>query len=195
MNLQSIMSKEAEPRSRWRSFLSRLRSSRAARTADTLGQRSQIVRNDEGATLVEFALSCSILCMMLFGIVEVSLAVYTYDFVSEAARDGARYAIVRGANCTGLPDCNISTSGPIQTHIQSLNYPAINTSNLTVTATYLTAATAPPNMTWSSCSGSGCNKIGNAVNVQVQYPFQLNVPFWKSVTINLSNSSQMVIAQ
>ena len=178
-----------------RGFLSRLRSLRAANLAGMAGQRRQGIRSDEGATLVEFALSCSILCMMLFGIVEVSLAVYTYDFVSEAARDGARYAIVRGAKCAGMPDCNISTSGPIQTYIQSLNYPAINTSNLTVTATYVTAASAPPNMTWSSCSGSGCNKIGNAVNVQVQYPFQFNIPFWPGATIHLSNSSQMVIAQ
>ncbi len=195
MNLKVTRGKEGELLSGRRSFLSRLRSLRAASLAGMVGQRRQGVRSDEGATLVEFALSCSILCMMLFGIIEVSLAVYTYDFVSEAARDGARYAIVRGNKCTGMPDCNISTSDPIQTHIRSLNYPAINTSNLTVTATYLTAASAPPNMTWSSCSGSGCNKIGNAVNVQVQYPFQLNIPFWPGATINMSNTSQMVIAQ
>jgi Flp pilus assembly protein TadG len=194
MNMQSIMSKEGEPMSRQSSFLSRLRSRWTARSGKTLDQNRQGIRGDEGATIVEFALSCGILCMMLFGIVEVSLAVYTYDFVSEAARDGARYAIVRGTKCTGMTDCN-ATSAQIQTHVQSLNYPAINGNNLTVTATWLSAAAAPPNMVWSSCSGSGCNKIGNAVNVQVQYPFQLSIPFWKSVTINLSNSSQMVISQ
>ena len=180
---------------RGRGYFSRLGFLRAAGPADTGEMRRRGVCGDEGATLVEFALACSVLFMMLFGIIQVSLAVYSYDFVAEAARDGARYAIVRGSKCTGMPDCNISTSAPIQAHVQSLNYPAINTSNLTVTATYYTAATAPPNMTWSPCTVPPCNVQGNAVNVLVQYPFTLNIPFWKSVTINMSNSSQMVIAQ
>src|ERR1039458_10515869 len=142
MNLKAKRWREGKPMHGLRGLLSRIRFSQAASSAEAVERRRLGVRSDEGATLVEFALSCSILCMMLFGIVEVSLAVYTYDFVSEAARDGARYAIVRGAKCAGMPDCNISTSGPIQTYIQSLNYPAINTSNLTVTATYVTAASA-----------------------------------------------------
>jgi hypothetical protein len=120
--------------------------------------------------------------------------VYTYDFVSEAARDGARYAIVRGAKCTGMPDCN-ATSAQIQTHVQSLNYPGINTSNLTASATWCKAASAPPNMTWSTCTVGTSNAIGNAVNVLVSYPYQLSIPFWGTATVNLSNSSQMVMAQ
>jgi Flp pilus assembly protein TadG len=194
MNLKATRWREGEPVSRRHGFLSWLRISRTASPADTVGRHRMGVRSDEGATLVEFALSCSILCMMLFGIIEVSLAVYTYDFVSEAARDGARYAIVRGIKCAGMTDCN-ATPAQIQTHVQSLNYPAINTGNLTVTTTWLSAAAAPPNMVWSSCSGAGCNKIGNAVNVQVQYPFQFNVPFSPVLTIHMSNTSQMVIAQ
>ena len=194
MNLKAKRWREGKPMHGLRGLLSRIRFSQAAGSAEAVERRRLGVRSDEGATIVEFALSCSILCMMLFGIVEVSLAVYTYDFVSEAARDGARYAIVRGNRCTGMTDCN-ATSAQIQTHVQTLNYPAINTSNLTVTTTWLSAASAPPNMTWSSCSGSGCNKIGNAVNVQVQYPFTLSVPFSPVLTINLSNTSQMVIAQ
>lgn len=151
------------------------------------------IGNEEGATLAEFALSCATLCLMLFGIMQISLLVYTYDFVSEAARDGARYAIVRGTKCTGLSDCN-ATSDQIQTHIRTLNFPAINTSNITATAVWLSAATAPPNMVWSSCTGT-CNIQGNAVNVTVTYPFPLNIPFWGKQTVTLTNSSQMVMSQ
>jgi Flp pilus assembly protein TadG len=179
---------------RVRGYFSMSRLSRAVGILDKIKKRCKVVRGDEGSTLVEFALSCSVLCMVLFGIVQVSLLVYSYDFVSEAARDGARYAIVRGTRCTALPDCN-ATSAQIQTHVQSLSYPGITTSNLTVTAIWYKAATAPPNMTWSTCTVSPCNVIGNAVNVTVQYPFQLTIPFWGTSSVNLSNSSQMVMAQ
>jgi Flp pilus assembly protein TadG len=194
MDWKAGKKKDGEPMLKELRILSRLRFLRAKSHSNTKVRRSRGVCGDEGATLVEFALSCSVLVMMLFGIVEVSLAVYSYDFVSEAARDGARYAIVRGTRCTGMPDCN-ATSDQIQTHVRSLNYPAIDTSNLTVTATWYQAATAPPNMTWSTCTATPCNVEGNAVKVVVQYPFQLSIPFWPGATINLSNSSQMVIAQ
>jgi len=33
---------------------------------------------------------------MIFGIVEVSIGLYTYHYLSDAARDGSRWAMVRG---------------------------------------------------------------------------------------------------
>ena len=175
-------------------YFSRLRLLRVAGPSGSMNHHHRSIRSEEGATLVEFALACSMLCLMLFGIIQVSLLVYTYDFVSEAARDGARYAIVRGTKCTGLSDCN-ATSAQIQTHVQSLNFPAINTSTLTATAVWYQAASAPPNMTWSTCTVTPCNIQGNAVKVTVQYPFPLGIPFWGRQTVNLSNSSQMVMSQ
>jgi len=179
---------------RIRSYCNRLLHARAALPADSTKQNRRGTHGEEGATLVEFGISCSVLFLMLFGIIQVSLLVYTYDFVSEAARDSARYAIVRGTKCIGMPDCN-ATSAQIQTHVKSLNYPAINTSKLTATATWYQAAAAPPNMVWSTCTVTPCNIQGNAVKVTVQYPFKLSIPFWGTKTVNLSNSSQMVISQ
>lgn len=179
---------------RIRDYFSRLCHLNAAGPEGKMMRVRRGFRGEDGATLVEFAVSCSILCLMLFGIIQVSLLVYTYDFVSEAARDGARYAIVRGTKCTGFTDCN-ATPAQIQAHVQTLNFPAINTSNLTATATWYQAATAPPNMVWSTCTVTPCNIQGNAVKVTVQYPFPFSIPFWGKTTVNLSNSSQMVMSQ
>ena len=57
-----------------------------------------------------------------------------------------------------------------------------------------------PNMTWTTlCAtdtyGAACDVQGNAVKVVVNYPFTMNVPFMKPFTINMANSSQMVISQ
>lgn len=159
--------------------------------------RRKTLWNEEGATLVEFAFASTVMLTLLFGLLETCLAVYSYDFIAEAARDGARYMIVRGTKCTAMPDC-LATNGTLQSHIRSMNYPAINMSNLTTTTAWYTAGTAPPNMTWTLCAAgtpSSCAVEGNAVKVTVNYPFTLNVPFLKPMVINMSNSSMMVISQ
>jgi Flp pilus assembly protein TadG len=194
MNLKITARKEGEPMLRIRGYCNRLIHAHVAGPAGSTKEHRRGICAEEGATLVEFAISCSVLLMMLLGIIQVSLLVYTYDFVSEAARDGARYAIVRGSKCIGFPDCN-ATSTQIQAHIQTLNFPAINTSNLTATAVWCQAAAAPPNMVWSTCTATTPKIQGNAVKVTVQYPFPLNIPFWGKTTVNLSNSSQMVMSQ
>jgi Flp pilus assembly protein TadG len=152
--------------------------------------------HEEGATMVEFALASTVFIGMLLGIMQACLALYSYDFVAEAARSAARYAIVRGYKCVNMPDCN-ATPTQIQSFVRSLNYPAITTSNLTVNTIWMTA-TAPPKATWpTQCVGSDsvCKVQGNAVKVTVNYPFQLNVPFINNFAINMSSTSQMVISQ
>ena len=166
-----------------------------------LGRSFHGLRGEEGAAIVEFAYASMALFTLLFGVLETCLAVYSYDFTSEMARDGARYMIVRGAKCTGGTPfgCGASNSD-VQTYLRSENYPAINTSNLTTHVYWYTSAAAPPNMTWDTlCAtdtySAACAVQGNAVKVVVNYPFTMNVPYIKPFTINMANSSQMVISQ
>jgi Flp pilus assembly protein TadG len=140
---------------------------------------------EQGATLVEFALSCAVLFMTLFGIFELSIALYSYNFVADAAHEATRYALVRGSACTGFTDCNIKTSTPIQTYVRGLGYPGINPNNLTAAAT------------WSGPTTSPINAPGNMVSVTVTYTYPLNIPFWpqSGSILHLSNTSQMTISQ
>lgn len=49
---------------------------------------------ERGATLVEFAIGATIFLTVMFAIVEFGRALYVHNALSDAARRGARYAIV-----------------------------------------------------------------------------------------------------
>jgi hypothetical protein len=153
--------------------------------------------DESGSALVEMGLSAAILFGMFFGVFEVTMASYSYHYVSDAAREGARWAIVRGDSCShntqGLDHCGAS-SDDIQAYIRGLGYPGINPSNLTATSTWW----SPPTINggaWTSCSSAGCKAPGNMVKVYVVYAFPFNVPFVPSQTINVQSVSRMIIAQ
>lgn len=157
----------------------------------------------EGATLVEVALTSSILFAMLFGIIMMCLALYTYDFVGDAARMGARYAIVRGSECTGFPECASggATGAQIQSYLQGIAYPGIDPNNIQVTAEWYTTQiytnfSPPTSLTLCATDTPGnCNVPGNAVRVTVRYDMPISIPFWRATTISMSARSQLVISQ
>jgi Flp pilus assembly protein TadG len=71
-------------------------------------------RRRRGQALVEFALVLPILLLMIFGIVDAGRLIYTYNTVSNAARDGARVAIVNQSNFgTDTCDTTSTTAWPI----------------------------------------------------------------------------------
>lgn len=146
-------------------------------------------REEHGATVVEMALSVMILLTVLFGLIEICLALYTYHYVSYAAREGTRYAIVHGAECMVSGVSCTATSSQIQTYVQDLGYPGVNPSNMTVTATW----SAYP--AGGACNAAGCNGSGDLVTVMAQYNFLLSIPFVKATTLNLTSTSSMVISQ
>ena len=167
-----------------------------SRRDDTAGRR--ILRCESGSALVEMALSAGLILCIFFAVIEFGFALYSYQDVNEIARDLTRYAIVRGSQCGGgMPNCGFTTSSTLQTYAQSAyTYPGIDTSKLTVTVTWYSPSTyAEKNPTWSTCSGSGCNAPGNMVQVTVQYPFLLSIPFWNATTLNVRSTSAMVISQ
>lgn len=162
-------------------------------------QRLRSARDESGATLVEVALSIVILLVLLFGIMETAFAVYSYHFISEAAREGTRYAIVRGnsftTDCTAPGDATCtaqggSNAGDIATYVENIGFPGIDPGNMTVNSTWFTSSggtcTPPSDL---------CKSPGNQVQVQVQYAFPLRIPFIPFSTINMSSTSQMIISQ
>ena len=52
---------------------------------------------ESGSSLIEFALSVSLLMMVVFGIMGLSLAAFSDHFVAIAAQAATRYASVRGS--------------------------------------------------------------------------------------------------
>jgi Flp pilus assembly protein TadG len=156
---------------------------------------SRIYKEDDG-TLVEFALCASILFSLVFGIMLLSLEMYSYIYVSDAAREATRFAMVRGANCStaspGLSDCD-ATPADIQAYVQGTAYPEIVPGNLTATTTWYSPSATKPT-TWSSCTGT-CNLPGYMVKVAVTYTYPFSIPLVPSSALSVTSTSQIVIVQ
>jgi Flp pilus assembly protein TadG len=130
-----------------------------------------------GSGLPEMAIVATALLALMFGIIDFGRAMYTYSFVTQLARAGARWAIVRGTGCTLLDSCT-ATSAELQTYVQSLAV-GMNTSKITATLQLP-----------SSCQAAGC-----PVLITVKYPFSFMTGILPSAAFNMSSSSQMVISQ
>jgi len=64
---------------------------------------------EEGSTLVEFAVTLPTLFAFLFCFINICLLLYSYEMISQSAREGTRYAMVRGASCptSTNPTCEV----------------------------------------------------------------------------------------
>jgi Flp pilus assembly protein TadG len=71
-------------------------------------------RPNHGQALVEFALVIPIFLLMIFGIVDAGRLIYTFNTVSNAARDGARVAIVNQSGAGGTT-CDTTATPPAPT--------------------------------------------------------------------------------
>lgn len=174
------------------------------------------IGSDSGASIVEFAVAASIYFSLFFGVIEFCMAVYAYNFVSEAAREGSRYAVVRGSqSCTvssTFPNCNLlptsitsSTNNPVLTYIDSLGFPGLNANNLSAAVTWWEPTkNGSGNSSWTTTqcvgatdatTGVPCNVKGNMVKVVVTYNFPIMVPWWKAGTLPVTSTSEMMISE
>jgi Flp pilus assembly protein TadG len=141
--------------------------------------------------MLEFALSAILLITVIFGVMAISVALYSYNVVSEAAREGTRYAIVRGKKCNSFASaCPAKVDGSdVQAYLRSLSFPGIKPANLTAASVY-------SSVDGRACTPSAaCNNPGNQVKVTVTYSFPLVIPFVPARTLSMTNSAQMVISQ
>lgn len=147
------------------------------------------LNGEGGASLVETALACTAILGLFFGVMQMSLALYSYHFTSDAAREGTRYAMVRGCSVISSSCPASAKASDVQTYVRGLGFPGIVSANITVTTTWpTTGATCTP-------SSLPCNNPGNLVHVTVKYTFPLSIPFMKSTTLTMASTSQMAISQ
>jgi Flp pilus assembly protein TadG len=131
-------------------------------------------RGAGGQTMAEFAMVASVLLLLMFGIMQIALTVYNYNTVCSAAREAVRYAITHSP--TSL---NPATTLQIQ-QVAINNAAGLNTSQLTVAVSWPADVNLP---------------LLNDAQVKVSYQYNLNVPFFKPVTLTLASTSQMLVSQ
>jgi Flp pilus assembly protein TadG len=146
------------------------------------GIRSRRRRSTRGQAMVEFALVAPMFFLLLFGIIEAGRFIFYYETLSNATREGARYAIVNGANTLGCP------SGPAAPGSTPCDTPGNNVVTRVKQSAFgvLTSITVTP--TWINDNGRG-----STVKVVASYTYRSLVPLVPLPPINVSAESSLVI--
>ena len=152
------------------------------------GKLSATPRRQRGQAAVEFALVVVFLVVLLVSILEMTMFIYTYAALTNAAKEGVRYAIVHGSS-TGTtvsgspvtspwPPCATAATGTMLSTVQT--YAALSLHNTS-------------SMSINACYPDGDNKPGSAVQVRVSYPYQpLFGLRWASVTVSANSVGRIV---
>jgi Flp pilus assembly protein TadG len=147
-----------------------------------IASRGRLRGWSRGQTYAEFMMVVLPTVSILFGIFSFGMTIYTYSFLSNAARDAVRYAIVHGSKSSSP-----ASADTIQTYVRN-EAKGINPSSISVTSCW--NPQAPPNQ----CPGaSGNNAPGKVVSVSVSYSYHPFYPF-SGVTLPLTSSAQMIIS-
>lgn len=156
--------------------------------------RASMRSRRRGQALVEFALVVPFFFLLLFGIIEAGRFIFYYESLSHATREGARYAIVNGANTLGCP------SGPAAPGTS-----ACDTSGANVVARVRQAALGVPsggitvNRCWwyTACDygthGDGDNARGATVTVSASFTYSTLLPLVPLPPITVNAESTLVI--
>jgi len=151
-------------------------------------------RRHRAQALVEFALVVPWFFLLLFGIIEAGRFIFYYESLSHATREGARYAIVNGANTLGCP------SGPAAPGTS-----ACDASGANVVARVRQAALGVPSSGitvdrcwwYSACDyvthGDGDNARGATVTVSASFTYSTLLPLVPLPPITVNAESTLVI--
>jgi len=136
--------------------------------------------SEEGESLVSFALTLPTLLGFVFGVMQVCMGYYTYQWMSESAREGTRYAMVHGSTCetSGGSSCTVSAAN-VTSYVKSLGIPNIGGGVATVVTTYPDGDEAP----------------GHRVQVSITYTYPYRIPFMVSKSLSMTSVSVMYIVQ
>jgi Flp pilus assembly protein TadG len=173
-------------------------------------------RDERGAALVEYAFVAILFLTLLFGISGFGHAVFVYHHLNNAAKEATRYAAVRGFTCDTtevVASCQASNSasgisGPttaadVTAYVSSITPPSIDATQFTITvcgvksssACAASIATGPQVCTAAvGTLPATPNYPGCTASVQIQYTYKMIFPLIGSTPINMSSTSEMIIA-
>jgi hypothetical protein len=145
------------------------------------GAKRRLAEPTAGQTLVEFALVTFMTVVMLLSVIEISRMILVYTTVANAARAGARYAVVHGSNRTGTGADGPSGPGnnPVQVVTVIKNVASaglLRTSNLIIAVNYPGASNLP----------------GQLLTVSVIYPYDPFTSYFP-LRVRLGSVTQGVI--
>ncbi len=145
--------------------------------------RRQFAAQQGGSILIEFSLSIWILFLLTFLIFEFCMTIYTYSVLSNAAREGVRYAIVHGTDsgsCSGPSSgCGDSTGSNIKTVVRG--YAGVSFHDLTT-------------MTVTPSWPDGTSTPASRIKVAINYPYvaYMSLPGFTPPTMQITAEGRIV---
>jgi Flp pilus assembly protein TadG len=144
--------------------------------------------------MVEFALVAPLFFILLFGIIEAGRFIFYYETLSHATREGARFAIVNGANTLGCP------TGPAASGSSACDTPGNNVVTRVRQSAYGVsgpAVTVDRCWWYTACDyvthGDGDNARGASVTVAASYTYSSLIPLVPLPPITVTAESSLVI--
>lgn len=127
-------------------------------------------KRESGSTMAEFAIVAGFFFMMIFAVIEFGRLLYTHNALTDAARRGARYAVLHGQNAPCVP--NVVVYG--ETHINA----ATCAPNLGASPLIHNLAAANISVTYQGEAPNGYGTALGSATVTIQnYQFTLSIPF------------------
>lgn len=151
-------------------------------------------RAEMGQSLVETALVLPIVVLMLVGLFDLGRAVYAYNTISNAAREGSRVAAVNQITSAGGCDRSRPITNPATPTWSPHACAASAAIGLGVTAADVTVTYSnPPRQPALGCTTQ--RSVGCLVDVRVQYAWSPITPIISALvpTIDMSYTSQATI--
>jgi Flp pilus assembly protein TadG len=144
-------------------------------------------RKEKGQAAVEFALTIVFVMLLILAAIEVTVMIYTYSALADAAKEGVRYAIVHGtgvgaSTCSGPGGGGVACtdSGAANVTAAVNTYTALSfhdNTKMTVTPTYPDASSVAP----------------NRVRVTVSYVYQPIFGLgWPTMTVYAASEGRIV---
>ena len=143
-----------------------------------------------GQALVEFAIVAPVFFLLLFGIIEAGRFILYYETLNNATREGARYAIVNGANSLTCP------TGPHAPNSVPCDEAGDDVRQRVRDAAFNvlgTGVTVEPHWYQSDAVTPGNNGRGMTITVDATYTYHALVPLVPLPPITISAESSLVI--
>jgi hypothetical protein len=146
-------------------------------------------RDEEGQSLVEFALILPVFLLLAIGILDLGRAVFQVNTLAYAAREATRFAIVHGDSSES--PVGPGNTAPVEDVVREA---AIGVTDVTVSVAWpdLDGYNPGPPV----IPGVPCNKRNCRVSVDLTAPFEPMLSQWFGVGLNLNlRAGSMLVIQ
>jgi Flp pilus assembly protein TadG len=146
-----------------------------------------------GQSLVEFAFVLPIIVLLIAAFIEIGRAVFAYNTIANAARQGARVAVVN--QLADTTDCDESRpiEDPYEPHWSIRGCALAAAAALGISAANVSISYSSPPSTTLSCDPT--LHVGCLAAITVTYDYSVSTPFlnWVIRSFTMSQTSEMPI--